>query len=100
VSAGFDSAAGDEEGYLLTPNGYALLLTKLMGLAEGKIVVVLEGGYNIPAISHGLHACVVALQGRFDATAAAAAVTEPSAHALADIDRAVAAQTKHWACFQ
>jgi acetoin utilization deacetylase AcuC-like enzyme len=69
-----------------------------MGLAEGKIVVVLEGGYNIPAISHGLHACVVALQGRFDATAVA--VTEPSAHALADIDRAVAAQTRHWTCFQ
>merc|ERR1712228_359812 len=61
VSAGFDSAAGDEEGYLVSPKGYAYLLSQLTKLASGRVVVVLEGGYNIPAISHGLHACAATL---------------------------------------
>ena len=41
VSAGFDSAAGDEEGYRVTPTGYARMIRKLKTLADGKIVVVL-----------------------------------------------------------
>lgn len=101
VSAGFDSAAGDEEGYQVTPAGYAVLLSKLQELAGGRVVVVLEGGYNIPAISHGLHACAAALLGVVDVSADSrtAAVT-PKAQATADIDAALAAQRPYWKCLQ
>ena len=61
VSAGFDSAAGDEMEFLVTPSGYARMLRRLKRLAGGRVVVVLEGGYNIPAVSRGLHACVAEL---------------------------------------
>jgi len=74
VSAGFDSAAGDEMGYGLTPAGYAALTRRLMGLAGGRLVVALEGGYNVVAVARGLHACTAALLG---------AAAEPAADAAA-----------------
>jgi len=68
VAAGFDSGAGDECGYLITPDGYAYLTNELMELKStfGKTVIVLEGGYNIPAISMGMEACIGALLGIVD----------------------------------
>ena len=35
----------------------------LMGLAQGKVVMVLEGGYNLSAISHSFAACTSVLLG-------------------------------------
>jgi len=95
VSAGFDSAAGDEEGYLLTPSGYSYLLSQLMGVAGGKVVVELEGGYNIPAISYGLHACTATLLGVTEGLSHVA-TEQVSPDAVADIDAAVNAQKAYW----
>ncbi|KAL4561564.1 hypothetical protein LXL04_033733 [Taraxacum kok-saghyz] len=40
VSAGFDAALGDPlGGCRITPNGYAIMLKKLMEFSEGKIVM-------------------------------------------------------------
>jgi acetoin utilization deacetylase AcuC-like enzyme len=48
VSAGFDAAAGDEHGEMnLTPLIYAKMTQDLLQLANGKVVFVLEGGYNL-----------------------------------------------------
>ncbi|KAL0956532.1 hypothetical protein HGRIS_002673 [Hohenbuehelia grisea] len=53
ISAGFDAAAGDELGEcLVTPDGYAHMTYMLSGLASGKLVVALEGGYNLDSISN------------------------------------------------
>ena len=47
ISAGFDAALGDPlGGQGITPPGYANLTSLLMPLADGKIVLVLEGGYK------------------------------------------------------
>ena len=116
VSAGFDSAAGDEEGYLLTPRGYARLLAGLLGTAGGaaaaaaaggkqqrRVVVVLEGGYNIPAIDNGVQACAAALLGAVEDDAPdddQLAELRPQAQAEADIEAAVAAQRPYWACLR
>ena len=48
ISAGFDSAKGDPLGGTeLTVDGYCYMTKRLMGLAEGRVLTVLEGGYNI-----------------------------------------------------
>jgi len=52
ISAGFDAADGDDLGEChVTPTGYAHMTHMLSGLAGGKLVVALEGGYNLDSIS-------------------------------------------------
>uniref|UniRef100_A0A452ZG74 histone deacetylase n=6 Tax=Aegilops tauschii subsp. strangulata TaxID=200361 RepID=A0A452ZG74_AEGTS len=64
LSAGFDAARGDHMGdCCITPNGYALLLTKLLGFAKGRIVMALEGGYNPESIANSVCACAKVLLG-------------------------------------
>ncbi|KAM3411461.1 hypothetical protein ACQJBY_003241 [Aegilops geniculata] len=64
LSAGFDAALGDDMGKCcITPNGYALLLTKLLGFAKGRIVMALEGGYNPESIANSVCACAKVLLG-------------------------------------
>ncbi|KAH9510049.1 Histone deacetylase 6 [Bulinus truncatus] len=64
VSAGFDSAVGDPlGGYSVTPAGYAHMTHMLMGLANGKVILALEGGYNLKTISECMAACTSVLLG-------------------------------------
>jgi len=106
VSAGFDSAAGDEMGYGLTPAGYAALLARLRTLAGGRVVVVLEGGYNIPAVCLGMHACTAALLGAVEEEeegrggAAAAARRPPSQLAVRCVAETAAALSEFWPCLK
>ena len=64
VSAGFDSAAGDPLGGCeLSAAGYSYMTQQLMSLAAGKLVVALEGGYNLRSIAQASEACVRTLLG-------------------------------------
>ena len=64
VSAGFDAARGDLLGQMqVTPEGYAAMTQRLATLAAGKLVLALEGGYNLDAISRSAAACVRVLLG-------------------------------------
>ncbi|KAJ3487452.1 hypothetical protein NLI96_g3543 [Meripilus lineatus] len=52
ISAGFDAADGDDLGEChVSPEGYAHMTHMLSSLAGGRLVVALEGGYNLDAIS-------------------------------------------------
>ncbi|EPS99814.1 hypothetical protein FOMPIDRAFT_1146984 [Fomitopsis schrenkii] len=52
ISAGFDAAEGDTLGEChVSPAGYAHMTHMLSSLANGRLVVALEGGYNLDAIS-------------------------------------------------
>ena len=52
VSAGFDAAAGDPIGMnRVSPGGFAQMTHQLTSLCEGKVAVVLEGGYNPDAVA-------------------------------------------------
>ncbi|KAF1970095.1 hypothetical protein BU23DRAFT_214609 [Bimuria novae-zelandiae CBS 107.79] len=52
ISAGFDAAEGDTLGGChVTPAGYAHMTHMLMRVAEGKMAVCLEGGYNLRSIA-------------------------------------------------
>ncbi|PFH51540.1 hypothetical protein AMATHDRAFT_142294 [Amanita thiersii Skay4041] len=64
ISAGFDAADGDTLGEChVTPAGYAHMTHMLAGLARGRLVVALEGGYNLKSISHSARAVVQVLLG-------------------------------------
>lgn len=64
VSAGFDAARGDPlGGNDVTPAGYAHMTHRLLSLAQGRLVVALEGGYNLTSISRSMEAVVRVLMG-------------------------------------
>ncbi|KAH8080278.1 histone deacetylase complex protein [Cristinia sonorae] len=64
VSAGFDAADGDDLGEChVTPAGYAHMTHMLSSLAGGNIVIALEGGYNLKAISDSCLAVTKVLLG-------------------------------------
>src|SRR6266542_4811298 len=64
VSCGFDAAAGDLLGGMrLTPDGYAAMTERIASLAQGRIVLALEGGYNSDAIAAAAGACTRVLLG-------------------------------------
>ncbi|CAK9231555.1 unnamed protein product [Sphagnum troendelagicum] len=64
ISAGFDSAEGDPLGECrVTPTAYFKMTKQLMEIAEGRVVIALEGGYNLTSISNSYLACMHALLG-------------------------------------
>ncbi len=71
VSAGFDAHWADPLCQMkLTLKGYDLLTRELMAMADafcsGRIVFVLEGGYNLTSLSHGVLNVAHALLGDSD----------------------------------
>lgn len=59
VSAGFDAAEGDPLGSLrVSPAGFAQMTARLAQLAGGRLVLALEGGYNLSAIARSAEACL------------------------------------------
>ncbi|CAH8530062.1 unnamed protein product [Schistosoma margrebowiei] len=64
VSAGYDSSFGCPVGQLnLSPSLYAHLTHKLMAIAEGKVIVGLEGGYYLDTLSESIGHTLSALLG-------------------------------------
>jgi histone deacetylase 6 len=64
VSAGFDAAEGDQLGrYHVSAEAYGYFTHWLSSLANGKIVLALEGGYNVKSISHSMAMCTKTLLG-------------------------------------
>ncbi|XP_072939655.1 histone deacetylase 6 [Epargyreus clarus] len=64
VSAGFDACVGDPlGGCKVTPECYGRMTQMLKGLAGGRIILCLEGGYNVTSISYAMTMCTKALLG-------------------------------------
>lgn len=62
VSAGFDAAPNDPLGdCCVSPYGYYTMIKKLMTLANGKLVLALEGGYNLDNLANSMLSCFKAL---------------------------------------
>ncbi|XP_022619603.1 histone deacetylase 6 isoform X1 [Seriola dumerili] len=99
VSAGFDAAVGDEKGEMcVSPQCFHALTHMLMSLAEGRLVLALEGGYNLQSTAEGAAACVSALLG--GACPPLTPPTAPSDSALQSISQTVTALYPHWASLQ
>ncbi len=99
VSAGFDAAMRDPlGGCLVSPEGYAHLLHRLLALAGGRVVVALEGGYHLAAIAESMAACGAVLAGAPPPPLDPPAKIRPS---VADsLAATVAAHRPYWRCFQ
>ncbi|XP_037628582.1 histone deacetylase 6 isoform X2 [Sebastes umbrosus] len=99
VSAGFDAAVGDPKGEMcVSPQCFHVLTHMLMSLAEGRLVLALEGGYNLQSTAEGVAACVRALLG--GACPPLTPPTAPSDSALQSISQTVSALYPHWASLQ
>ena len=73
ISAGFDSRIGDPlGGFTLTDPDFAALTRAVMGIAArhsgGRVVSLLEGGYNLEGLASAVAAHVEALCGTGDST--------------------------------
>lgn len=81
-ASGFDAAEGDPlGGCKVTPQGYGAMTQALISgipSASGRVVLVLEGGYNLESIARSFAACASKLIDHAATTAAnAAAATVP-----------------------
>ncbi|XP_051035515.1 histone deacetylase 6 isoform X2 [Phodopus roborovskii] len=95
VSAGFDAAQGDPlGGCQVTPEGYAHLTHLLMGLANGRVILILEGGYNLASISESMAACTHSLLG--DPPPPLALLRPPQPGALASITETIQVHRRYW----
>ena len=64
VAAGFDAAIGDDlGGCKVDPDCYGQLTHLLSSLAQGRVAIFLEGGYNISSVSKSVVMCAKALLG-------------------------------------
>ncbi|XP_027131423.1 histone deacetylase 6 [Larimichthys crocea] len=99
VCAGFDAAVGDPKGDMrVSPQCFHVLTHMLMSLAEGRLVLALEGGYDLQSTAEGAAACVRALLG--GACPPLTPPTAPSDSALQSVSQTISALYPHWACLQ
>ncbi|OBA23754.1 hypothetical protein METBIDRAFT_30163 [Metschnikowia bicuspidata var. bicuspidata NRRL YB-4993] len=94
VSSGFDAADGDIIGQChVTPAGYGQLTHMLKAVARGKLTVILEGGYNLDAISHSALGVAKVLVGE---PPEATVTTQPRLDTLETVSEVVRIQAKYW----
>ena len=79
------------------------LVGELLAIPGAKVVAVLEGGYNIPAIQHGLHAVVAEQLGLsevqdLEGDSSHAVFGEAYAGAERDIEATISAHKQYWPC--
>uniref|UniRef100_W5NC16 Histone deacetylase domain-containing protein n=1 Tax=Lepisosteus oculatus TaxID=7918 RepID=W5NC16_LEPOC len=64
VAAGFDAVIGDPKGGMAaSPQCFSVLTHLLQGLAQGRVLLALEGGYNLQSTAEGACACLRSLLG-------------------------------------
>ena len=96
ISAGFDAARGDPLGGCdVTPVGYAHMLWSLLPITGGKIVLLLEGGYNLRSLASSTDACVETLLGKVPPPLPAVC-EQPTPHCAAALREMLRAHADKW----
>ncbi|KAK8972257.1 hypothetical protein V6N11_058065 [Hibiscus sabdariffa] len=95
ISAGFDAACGDPLGGCdVTPAGYAQMTHMLSALCGGKMLVILEGGYNLRSISSSATAVVKVMLG--ESSECEPENIAPSKAGLLTVLEVLKIQMKYW----
>ncbi|NWY40818.1 HDA10 deacetylase, partial [Sylvia atricapilla] len=95
VSSGYDSGIGDPEGQMnATPEVFAHLTHFLMQLANGKLCVILEGGYHLKSLGESVCMTVKALLG--DPVPQITGEMAPCLSAVESIQNVRAAHKPYW----
>ncbi len=94
VSAGFDPHRADPLGGMrVTERGFAAMCTALKKVSKGRIVLLLEGGYDLDGLAQSVHACVEVLAGTRAESFTSGTVRPDTAEAL---DESWSLHAKHW----
>ncbi|XP_053376775.1 histone deacetylase 6-like [Mercenaria mercenaria] len=94
VSAGFDACIGDQLGrYEVSPACYGHLTAMLKTLANGNLIMALEGGYHRECTANALSACVSVLLG--DTVPSLTSVV-PCKQGIVNIKKVLDVQEKYW----
>ncbi|XP_053782211.1 histone deacetylase 9 isoform X6 [Desmodus rotundus] len=100
VSAGFDALEGHAPplgGYKVTAKCFGHLTKQLMTLANGRVVLALEGGHDLTAICDASEACVNALLGNeLEPLAEDTLHQTPNMNAVISLQKIVEIQSKYW----
>uniref|UniRef100_M4E0N2 histone deacetylase n=1 Tax=Brassica campestris TaxID=3711 RepID=M4E0N2_BRACM len=97
VSAGFDAARGDPLGCCdVTPAGYSRMTQMLGDICGGKMLVILEGGYNLRSISSSATAVIKVLLGENSENDDLPIATTPSKAGLETVIEVMNIQMKFW----
>uniref|UniRef100_A0A8C7NKB3 Histone deacetylase n=1 Tax=Oncorhynchus mykiss TaxID=8022 RepID=A0A8C7NKB3_ONCMY len=104
VSSGFDAVEGHPPplgGYTLTSKCFGYLTRQLMTLAEGRVVLALEGGHDLMAICDASEACVSALLGnQLDPLPQTLLEQRPNQNAVCSIEKVIETHSKYWRSLQ
>nr|CAD7444672.1 unnamed protein product [Timema bartmani] len=104
VSAGFDAASGHPPplgGYKVSPACFGHMTQQLLQLADGKIVLSLEGGYDLPSICDAAQECVRALLGDEPSPLKEEELKKtPCQNAIDTLQKTIAIQLSHWPCIK
>jgi len=102
VSAGFDAAAGHPAplgGYKVSSEMFGFMTKELMTMTQGKLVLVLEGGYDLPSICDSAEICIQALLGDEISMLKDDQLRKPPADcAVEDLKHVMEVQANHWPC--
>ncbi|XP_058930983.1 histone deacetylase 9 isoform X13 [Kogia breviceps] len=100
VSAGFDALEGHAPplgGYKVTAKCFGHLTKQLMTLADGHVVLALEGGHDLTAICDASEACVNALLGNeLEPLAEDILQQTPNMNAVISLQKIIEIQSKYW----
>merc|ERR1719228_2412319 len=100
VSAGFDAARGHDHpigGYQVSTACFAFLTRQLLSLADGRVALVLEGGYNLNVLCDSAEQCVRALMGQtIEKIVSGELVRRPCQNAVDTLQKTMAIQTQYW----
>lgn len=100
VSSGFDAAHGDTIGQChVTPSCYGHMTHMLKSLSRGNLCVILEGGYNLDAISVSTLSVAKILVGE-PPDELPEPDKDPKPEVLEMVDRVIRLQSKYWKCFR
>ncbi|XP_053682261.1 histone deacetylase 6 isoform X1 [Sabethes cyaneus] len=102
VSAGFDAAIGDPlGGCKVTPEAYGYFTHWLSSLANGRVVVCLEGGYNVNSISYAMSMCTKSLLGDpLPLLQLSSRYSGPNSACVDTIRNVLSVQEKFWKCLR
>ncbi|KAL6647008.1 hypothetical protein ACP70R_014445 [Stipagrostis hirtigluma subsp. patula] len=97
ISAGFDAARGDPLGCCdVTPAGYSRMTSMLTACSGGRLLVILEGGYNLRSISSSATEVVKVLLGDGPNSDIDANATSPSKEGLRTVLQVLEIQQQFW----
>lgn len=101
ISAGYDAAAGDHVGKCcLTSNCYGSLLNMLGNHANGKMVLALEGGYNLDVLAECTSYSIRSMLGDDDVLLDPAKSFEPDVETVNTVKKLKNSLKEYWNVFK